>query len=122
LHQEGREIDNELNVCAFGRRCKRKNCFYDHPDGREIDTDATKAMCKWGDKCRRPDCLYDHPPTRDAILGPDFRICYFCHEAGHITQDCPKNPDSWAFKADGKDPNQKAVLPPPTLKALPAPR
>jgi hypothetical protein len=67
-------------------------------------------MCRHGDKCRRPDCLYDHPTTRDTILGPDFRICYFCNESGHISQDCAKNPDSWAFKPDL---NQKA-LPAPT--------
>eukprot|EP00435_Cladocopium_sp_Y103_P074954 s32_g52.t1 len=41
-----REIDSELNPCAFGRRCKRQGCFYDHPDGRLIDDDPTKGMCK----------------------------------------------------------------------------
>mmetsp|Transcript_86502 Transcript_86502/g.253188 ORF Transcript_86502/g.253188 Transcript_86502/m.253188 type:complete len:383 (+) Transcript_86502:99-1247(+) len=96
-HTEGRDIDTTLNPCAFGRRCKRKGCFYDHPEGRVIDDDPTKGMCKYGARCSRPDCLYDHPEGRTPLSGPDPRICYFCHDPGHIASDCPRNPESWNY-------------------------
>lgn len=101
-HPEGRDIDTSLNPCAFGRRCKRKGCFYDHPEGRLIDDDPTKGMCKFAARCSRPDCLYDHPEGRVALVGPDPRICYFCHDSGHIATDCPRNPDSWNFNREAK--------------------
>eukprot|EP00439_Symbiodinium_sp_Y106_P023602 s253_g2.t2 len=55
----GRDIDSELNPCAFGRRCKRQGCFYDHPEGRLIDDDPTKGMCKFGIHCvvEEADCV-----------------------------------------------------------------
>jgi len=134
-HPEGRDIDTSLNPCAFGRRCKRKGCFYDHPEGRVTDDDPTKGMCKFGQRCSRPDCLYDHPEGRAPLVGPDPRICYFCHDVGHIAGDCTRNPESWNFKrADGTTDapgaaasagaaggtNSAIQLQPPP-KALPAP-
>lgn len=102
-HPEGRDIDTAWNPCAFGRRCKRKGCFYDHPEGRIIDDNPEKGMCKFGARCSRPDCLYDHPEGRAPLAGPDPRICYFCHDPGHIATDCPRNPESWAFaRAEGQ--------------------
>lgn len=98
-HPEGRDIDTAWNPCAFGRRCKRKGCFYDHPEGRIIDDNPEKGMCKFGIRCSRPDCLYDHPEGRAPLSGPDPRICFFCHDPGHIAGDCPRNPESWAFNA-----------------------
>lgn len=103
MHQEGREIDTVLNPCMFGKRCKRANCFYDHLEGRDIDLDQSKGMCKFGVRCRRPDCLYNHPPGREAVSGADLRICYFCHGTGHIAQDCPRNPDSWAYNREAAE-------------------
>lgn len=100
-HPEGRDIDTELNPCAFGRRCKRKGCFYDHPEGRVIDDDPMKGMCKFGARCSRPDCLYDHPEGRAPVAG-DARICYFCHDSGHIATDCPRNPESWNFNREAE--------------------
>lgn len=99
-HPEGRDIDTSLNPCAFGRRCKRKGCFYDHPEGRVIDDDPAKGMCKFGKRCSRPDCLYDHPDGRAPLAGPDPRICYFCHDSGHIATDCNRNPDSWNYNRE----------------------
>eukprot|EP00929_Paragymnodinium_shiwhaense_P083908 TRINITY_DN44843_c0_g1_i1.p1 TRINITY_DN44843_c0_g1~~TRINITY_DN44843_c0_g1_i1.p1 ORF type:complete len:412 (+),score=95.71 TRINITY_DN44843_c0_g1_i1:102-1337(+) len=98
-HPEGREIDGVLNLCAFGKRCKRKDCFYDHPEGRDLDNDDSKALCKWGAKCKRADCLYMHPPDRVAIAGLEAKICYFCQGSGHIAQECPINPTSYAYSA-----------------------
>lgn len=100
MHSEGREIDTMLNLCAFGRRCKRADCFYDHPEGRELDNDPTKGNCRWGKRCKRADCLYMHPEGREPVSGPDLRICFHCHSAGHIASDCPANSDSWAFDAN----------------------
>lgn len=95
-HLEGREIDSELNPCAFGRRCKRQGCFYDHPDGRLIDADPTKGMCKFGVQCARADCLYSHPEGRAAV-GLEPKVCFFCHQDGHIATECPRNPESWCY-------------------------
>mmetsp|Transcript_52895 Transcript_52895/g.123810 ORF Transcript_52895/g.123810 Transcript_52895/m.123810 type:complete len:362 (-) Transcript_52895:124-1209(-) len=97
-HPEGRSIDMNLNPCAFGRRCKRLNCFYDHPEGRLIDDDPNKGICRLGKRCKRPDCLYTHPEGRDAPAG-EIKVCFFCHEIGHIATDCSRNPDSWAFRS-----------------------
>mmetsp|Transcript_68375 Transcript_68375/g.164101 ORF Transcript_68375/g.164101 Transcript_68375/m.164101 type:complete len:392 (+) Transcript_68375:74-1249(+) len=97
-HPEGRSIDNNLNPCAFGRRCKRLNCFYDHPEGRLIDEDPNKGICRLGRRCKRPDCLYTHPEGRDAPSTGEVKVCFYCHDTGHIAQDCTKNPDSWAFR------------------------
>lgn len=96
MHPEGRNIDEILNPCAFGRRCKRINCFYDHPEGRDIDDDPTRGVCRLGKRCKRPDCLYAHPEGRDVPAGV-VQLCFFCHETGHIAQECPRNPASWAF-------------------------
>jgi len=96
MHPEGRNIDTTMNPCAFGRRCKRHNCFYDHPEGRMIDDDPTRGVCKLGKRCKRPDCLYTHPEGRDVPTG-SVQLCFFCHEMGHIAQECPRNPNSWAF-------------------------
>jgi len=115
-HPEGREIDTSLNPCAFGRRCKRKGCFYDHPEGRVLDDDPTKGMCKFGQRCSRPDCLYDHPEGRASVVGADPRICYICHDVGHIASDCTRNPESWNFRrADGT--NDVPSLPSPAASA-----
>jgi len=96
-HPEGRSIDSAWNPCAFGRRCKRKGCFYDHPEGRDVDENPDKGMCKFGIRCSRPDCLYDHPDGRESAGSTDPRICFFCHDPGHIATDCPRNPESWNF-------------------------
>lgn len=108
-HPEGRDIDTSLNPCAFGRRCKRKGCFYDHPEGRVIDDDPTKGMCKFGIRCSRPDCLYDHPEGRTPLTGPDPRICYFCHDTGHIAGDCPRNPESWNYNREAERERRSAI-------------
>uniref|UniRef100_A0A7S1A4Z8 CCHC-type domain-containing protein n=1 Tax=Noctiluca scintillans TaxID=2966 RepID=A0A7S1A4Z8_NOCSC len=120
-HPDGREIDTQLNLCAFGRRCKRKNCFYDHPDGREIDDDPSKGACKFGKKCRNPDCLYDHPEGRDPVAGTDLRVCYFCHDAGHLATDCPQNPESWAYSVDRERERRLANSETPALTNGPVP-
>lgn len=96
MHPEGRNIDTTMNPCAFGKRCKRHNCFYDHPEGRHLDDDPTKGVCKLGKRCKRADCLYMHPEGRDVPVGT-VQLCFFCHEMGHIAQECPRNPSSWAF-------------------------
>mmetsp|Transcript_14862 Transcript_14862/g.27866 ORF Transcript_14862/g.27866 Transcript_14862/m.27866 type:complete len:282 (+) Transcript_14862:92-937(+) len=96
-HPEGRDIDSELNPCAFGRRCKRQGCFYDHPEGRLIDDDPTKGMCKFGAQCARADCLYSHPEGRVAVAGLEPKMCFFCHQEGHIATECPRNPESWCY-------------------------
>jgi len=119
-HPEGREIDTSLNPCAFGRRCKRKGCFYDHPEGRVIDDDPTKGMCKYGVRCSRPDCLYDHPEGRTPLAGPDPRICYFCHDPGHIASDCPRNPESWNYNREAERERRNAVVVQEAQKALAA--
>jgi len=113
-HPEGRDIDTAWNPCAFGRRCKRKGCFYDHPEGRIIDDNPEKGMCKFGIRCSRPDCLYDHPEGRAPLAGPDPRICYFCHDSGHIASECPRNPESLCYRPEAKTQvvqvsNQKAI-------------
>eukprot|EP00747_Dinoflagellata_sp_TGD_P168334 gnl/TRDRNA2_/TRDRNA2_194496_c0_seq1.p1 gnl/TRDRNA2_/TRDRNA2_194496_c0~~gnl/TRDRNA2_/TRDRNA2_194496_c0_seq1.p1 ORF type:complete len:482 (+),score=91.14 gnl/TRDRNA2_/TRDRNA2_194496_c0_seq1:175-1446(+) len=97
-HPDGRVIDTQINPCGFGVRCKRKDCFYDHPDGRNMDSNPEIGMCKFGAKCKRADCLYDHPADREPVATVDNRICYFCHDTGHIATDCPRNPDCWAFQ------------------------
>lgn len=115
-HPDGRDIDTAWNPCAFGRRCKRKGCFYDHPEGRIIDDNPEKGMCKFGIRCSRPDCLYDHPEGRAPLAGPDPRICYFCHDPGHIATDCPRNPESWNYSREA----QGQVVQVSTQKAITA--
>lgn len=109
MHPEGRDIDTTLNPCAFGRRCKRKGCFYDHSEGRDIDDNPTIGQCKWGQRCSRPDCLYDHPEGRQALVGAEARICFFCHDPGHLAGDCHLNPESWKFRDGPAGPPPKAL-------------
>mmetsp|Transcript_42331 Transcript_42331/g.75851 ORF Transcript_42331/g.75851 Transcript_42331/m.75851 type:complete len:477 (-) Transcript_42331:54-1484(-) len=109
MHPEGRSIDTNLNPCAFGRRCKRHNCFYDHPEGRVIDDDPTRGVCRLGVRCKRADCLYTHPQGRDVPVG-SVQVCFFCHEMGHIAQDCPRNPGSWAFNRQGAQAGQLVAI------------
>ena len=100
MHPDGRDIDTAWNPSAFGRRCKRRDCFYDHPEGRRIDDNPEKGMCKYSVRCNRPDCLYDHPEGRTTLRSTEFGCCYFCHDPGHIATDRPRNPDRWKFAKD----------------------
>merc|ERR1712136_592102 len=84
--------------CRFGRVCRRRDCMNAHPDGREIDTQLN--LCAFGRRCKRKNCFYDHPDGREPVAGTDLRVCYFCHDAGHLATDCPQNPESWAYSVD----------------------
>jgi len=48
-------------ICRFGVQCKRFDCWFQHPDGRAMDTQPDGGMCKYGLGCNRPDCFYKHP-------------------------------------------------------------
>ena len=50
----------EVTVCNFGRMCKRKECFHQHPQGRVIDDDPSASLCRFGSKCSRLNCFYEH--------------------------------------------------------------
>ena len=64
MHPDGRDIDTAWNPSTFGRRCTRRDCFYDHTEGRRIDDNPETGMCKYSVRCNRPDCLYAHPEDR----------------------------------------------------------
>jgi len=53
--------------CRFGWRCTRPNCFYQHPHGRQIDTQSSTAvsgvLCRFGSRCSKPGCPFVHPGT-----------------------------------------------------------
>eukprot|EP00928_Gymnodinium_smaydae_P073101 TRINITY_DN5634_c0_g1_i1.p1 TRINITY_DN5634_c0_g1~~TRINITY_DN5634_c0_g1_i1.p1 ORF type:complete len:694 (+),score=156.51 TRINITY_DN5634_c0_g1_i1:83-2164(+) len=49
------------DTCTFGRNCKRRDCWHDHPEGRLIDENPSLVMCRFGLACSRPDCFYLHP-------------------------------------------------------------
>lgn len=48
-------------TCRYGRNCKRQDCYFNHPNGREIDLPKN---CMYGWKCRKKNCNYFHPKGR----------------------------------------------------------
>jgi hypothetical protein len=61
---EGGKGHHPGELCRFGFRCKRPNCWHEHPQGRYIDSNLQLAACRLGEACRKPDCFYGHPPGR----------------------------------------------------------
>lgn len=63
--------NKESEECRFGASCKRKGCWYVHPDRTTI---ADKiGTCRFGQKCSRKDCWYEHPDGRDmdrSVISP----------------------------------------------------
>eukprot|EP00930_Biecheleria_cincta_P058604 TRINITY_DN44413_c0_g1_i1.p1 TRINITY_DN44413_c0_g1~~TRINITY_DN44413_c0_g1_i1.p1 ORF type:complete len:607 (-),score=94.57 TRINITY_DN44413_c0_g1_i1:283-2103(-) len=51
--------------CAFGFNCKRPDCWYAHPAGREIGNSTEAVYCRFGVRCTRPNCFYTHPEGRE---------------------------------------------------------
>eukprot|EP00928_Gymnodinium_smaydae_P013483 TRINITY_DN14915_c0_g1_i1.p1 TRINITY_DN14915_c0_g1~~TRINITY_DN14915_c0_g1_i1.p1 ORF type:complete len:643 (-),score=91.24 TRINITY_DN14915_c0_g1_i1:152-2080(-) len=62
--------------CAFGRDCKRPECWHTHPQGRKIDENTNLQVCKYGEKCTRKDCFYKHHQPRiiDATIPIYFEL------------------------------------------------
>jgi hypothetical protein len=48
-------------ACRYGLRCKRPDCWHDHPQGRYIDSSPALAICRLGSACDRAGCFYSHP-------------------------------------------------------------
>jgi hypothetical protein len=61
--QDLQQIKKSSNntTCRYGRNCKRQECYFNHPNGREIDLPKN---CMHGWKCKRKNCNYYHPKGR----------------------------------------------------------
>lgn len=60
MRQNLQQIKKSSNIttCRYDRNCKRQDCYFNHPNGREIDLPKN---CMYGWKCRRKNCNYYHP-------------------------------------------------------------
>lgn len=75
-------------ICSFGYNCKRPDCWYVHPAGREIGNSTEAVYCKFGVKCTRPNCFYTHPAGRECE--PDKLEIYLDE------LEMPNRPAVWA--------------------------
>lgn len=55
-------------TCKYGFNCTRLDCFYDHPQGRNIDSltagnasQHSGIACRYGSRCTKPNCPFLHP-------------------------------------------------------------
>ena len=94
MHPDGRDIDTAWNPSTFGRRCTRRDCFYDHTEGRRIDDNPEKGMCKYSVRCNRPDCLYDHPEGRTTLRSTEFGCCYADSSPSRMSIDTDRRYDT----------------------------
>ena len=57
----------DKKICKFNIKCKRKDCWFNHPNGRRIDKNVKNndiKICRYGRKCNRTDCWFNHPDGR----------------------------------------------------------
>lgn len=59
-----RKAGTSEEVCKFGFSCRRVNCWFQHPQGRQIDTAPGLAVCRHGVDCPNPNCFFHHPEGR----------------------------------------------------------
>lgn len=83
LHKWIDEVVTFLNPepCRFGTRCTRPDCYYDHPEGRAIDT-----PCRDDVVCTSQDCYFKHPNGRNIDTAPTQARPVVC-ELGYYCRD-----------------------------------
>lgn len=112
----------ESLACRYGTKCYKKECSYEHPDGRNSDVKASnyqsKSMrdCRNGNDCRINNCRFLHPKDarknqvenyyrQTCKFGNNCRMenCKFIHEIKRPNNSKPL----CRYKNDCRDDNCK---------------
>lgn len=67
---------NPGNVCRYGRSCHRSECYYTHPDGRDIDDSAGEE--NWEDDLAELG-LQESDDEQDDFICPCKRTTHIMH-------------------------------------------
>ncbi|CAK0800807.1 unnamed protein product [Prorocentrum cordatum] len=57
-------MEGESTICTFGFACRRIDCWWVHPQGRQIDANPGLSVCRYGVDCPNKRCFFFHPDGR----------------------------------------------------------